>query len=64
MIKKNLYNFRLADIKKDLMKLGVSKIEYIEVYNLKTLKKPQHTREKFRIFIAFYLNKTRLIDNI
>jgi len=46
------------------MNLGVKKIEYIELYNLKTLKRPKNKREKFKIFIAFYLNKTRLIDNI
>ena len=34
------------------------------LYNSKTLKQPKSKSEKFRIFIAFYLNKTRLIDNI
>ena len=52
------------NIKKDLIDLGVKKIDYIEFYNSKTLKRPKSKREKFKIFIAFYLNKTRLIDNI
>ena len=64
LIKKNISNFRLVDIKNNLINLGVTKIEYIELYNLKTLKRPKNKREKFKIFIAFYLNKTRLIDNI
>ena len=57
-------NFKIINIKKDLISLGVNKIDYIELYNTKTLKKPKNKREKFKIFIAFYLNKTRLIDNI
>ena len=64
LIKKELSNFKFLNIKKDLMNLGVTKINYIELYNSKTLKRPKNKREKFKIFIAFYLNKTRLIDNI
>ena len=64
LIKKELSNFKFLNIKKDLMNLGLTKIDYIELYNSKTLKRPKNKREKFRIFIAFYLNKTRLIDNI
>ena len=64
LIKKNLTSFKLISIKDNLINLGVTKIDYIELYNSKTLKQPKSKREKFRIFIAFYLNKTRLIDNI
>ena len=64
LINKKLSNFKLIDLEKDLINLGVTKIDYIELYNLYTLKKPLNKREKFKIFIAFYLNKTRLIDNI
>ena len=64
LIKKKLPNFKFINIKKDLINLGVKKIDYIEFYNSKTLKRPKSKREKFKIFIAFYLNKTRLIDNI
>ena len=64
LIKKKLTNFKLINIKDNLLNLGVTKIDYIELYNSKTLKRPKNKREKFRIFIAFYLNKTRLIDNI
>ena len=51
-------------IKKNLLKLGVTKIDYIKLYNLKTFKHPRNKNEKSKIFIAFYLNKIRLIDNI
>ena len=64
LIKKKLSNFKFVNIKKDLINLGVKKIDYIELYNSNTLKRPKGKREKFKIFIAFYLNKTRLIDNI
>ena len=64
LIKKKLSNFKFLNIKKDLINLGVTKIDYIELYNSKTLKRPKNKREKFKIFIAFYLNKNRLIDNI
>ncbi len=64
LIQKKISNFKLLKIKKDLINLGVTKIDYVELYNVKTLKRPKNTREKFKIFIAFYLNKIRLIDNI
>ena len=64
LIKKKLSNFNSANIKKNLKNFGVTKIDYIELFNSKTLIRPRSNRENFRIFIAFYLNKTRLIDNI
>ena len=64
LLKKDLNNLKLINVKDNLINLGVTKIEYIELYNSNTLKRPKNKREKFRIFIAFYLNKTRLIDNI
>ncbi len=64
IFKRNFSNSELTDLRKDLISLGVTKIDYIELFNLKNLKKPKNKRDKFKIFIAFYLNKTRLIDNI
>ena len=64
LLKKDLNNLKLINVKDNLINLGVTKIDYIELYNSNTLKRPKNKREKFRIFIAFYLNKTRLIDNI
>ena len=45
------------------MSLGLDKIEYLKILNLNTLKYPK-INENFNIFIAYYLGKTRLIDNI
>ena len=46
------------------MKIGVKKIDYVEVLNIKNLSKLKNPKQKFNIFIAFYLGKTRLIDNL
>ena len=62
--KKNLKLFDSTLFKKDLIKIGVNKIDYLEIINRKTLEKPKKSNENFNIFIAYYLNKVRLIDNI
>ena len=63
IIKRNLRNYRLNNLKKQIMSLGLNKIEYLKILNLNTLKYPK-INENFNIFIAYYLGKTRLIDNI
>ena len=63
-IQKKLSSYELTRIKKDLIKLGVTKIDYIKLLNLKNLKKPKIIKDKFKIFIAYYLKEVRLIDNI
>ena len=64
LVKKNLKFFNYKNYKQDLLKLGIKKIDYIKIYNLNTLKKPLNKKEKFKIFISYYLDKVRLIDNI
>ncbi len=61
---KNILFKNSNKIKNVFLGLGVSKIDYVEVLNIKTLAKPRSNREKFKIFIAYFLGKTRLIDNI
>lgn len=63
-IKKDLKNFKYQVFKKELISLGVNKIDYIKLYNPLSLKKPKKIKEKFKIFIAYYLDGVRLIDNI
>ena len=60
---KNLKLF-IIELTKTIKSLGVTKIEYIEILNIKNLKKPQINKDKYNIFISYYLGKTRLIDNI
>jgi len=54
----------LIHVKKIILKFGVKKIDYIEIININKTEKPYREKKKFRIFIAYYLGKTRLIDNI
>jgi len=48
----------------NLKNFGLKKIDYIELYDLNNIKKVKKKNKKLKIFIAYYLNKTRLIDNI
>ena len=63
-IKKNYNLFNPNKIKKDLRDIGASKIDYLENYNIKNFKKIKKQKNKFNIFIAYYIKNTRLIDNI
>ena len=62
--KKNFKLFNTSLFKKNLIKLGINKIDYLEIINPKSLNRPKKLKEPFKIFIAYYLNKVRLIDNI
>jgi pantoate--beta-alanine ligase len=63
-IKNNYDLFNINKIKKDLINLGASKIDYLENYNMKNFKKIKRSNKKFNLFVAYYIKKTRLIDNI
>tara|TARA_Y100000590_G_scaffold254109_1_gene285405 strand:- start:71 stop:904 length:834 start_codon:yes stop_codon:yes gene_type:complete len=52
----------LDNIKKDLQSIGISKIDYCEVREENDLK-ISTTNNDSRLFIAFYLNEIRIIDN-
>jgi len=56
--------FRLKEIKKKILLLGVNKIDYLEFLNANNLIKSENKKNNFKIFIAYYLGKIRLIDNI
>ena len=63
-IKKNYSFFNTNKIKKDLINLGASKIDYLENYNIKSFKKIKTRGKKFNLFVAYYIKNIRLIDNI
>ena len=46
------------------MKLGIKKIDYIKILNINSIIKSHKKNRKYKIFIAYYLGFTRLIDNI
>ena len=60
--KKSKINLMLKKFKKELQNLYKIKIEYLEVRNEKDLK-IYNKNKKFKLFVAFYINKVRLIDN-
>ena len=59
ILKKNKHNFSI--IKNKLLSFGVKKVDYVEIIDVKTLKKPKN--KKFNLFFAFYIGKIRFIDN-
>ena len=56
--------FNRSVLKQDIKKAGVEKIDYIDLVNLQTFSKVRKISKKTNIFIAYYLNGVRLIDNI
>tara|TARA_Y100000591_G_scaffold106028_1_gene90276 strand:+ start:9 stop:827 length:819 start_codon:yes stop_codon:yes gene_type:complete len=61
--RKKVKKINLSNVKNEILKLGVKKIDYIEALNLKNLKKATKFEENFNIFSAFYIKGVRLIDN-
>ena len=57
--KKQVHNFN--KIRKKIISMGVYKVDYIKLIDLRTLKRPR--KNKFNLFYAFYIGKVRLIDN-
>jgi len=55
---------KFSIIKKEILKLGANKIDYLKVLDINKLTKPLKNKKKLKIFIAYYLRSTRLIDNI
>ena len=54
----------LKILKKRILDFGIKKIDYIETVDINKIIKPFNKKNKFRIFISYYLGKIRLIDNI
>jgi pantoate--beta-alanine ligase len=46
-----------------IKEFGASKIDYLSAFNLKKLKKTNKPSVNTRVFLAYYLNGVRLIDN-
>jgi len=61
LIKKKI---SLNRIKNEILKLSVRKIDYIKLLDINKLIRPYKKNKKYRIFLAYYLRTTRLIDNI
>ena len=61
LIKKKL---SLVSIKRKIFMLGARKIDYVKILDINKLTKPYKRNNKYKIFVAYYLGSTRLIDNI
>jgi pantoate--beta-alanine ligase len=61
-ITKKIYS--LKGITKKILELGATKIDYVEILDINRIVRPYNKKKKLRIFVAYYLKSTRLIDNI
>ncbi len=57
----NKFEHNFDEIKNKILLQGAKKVDYVEILDLKTMKKPK--KNKFNIFFAFYIGKIRFIDN-
>ena len=63
--KKNLISNKISitRLKNQINKKGVKKIDYLKIVDINKIIKPYKKEKRFKIFIAYYLRSTRLIDN-
>jgi len=54
----------INSIRSKILKLGVKKIEYIKILDINKIIKPFKKLKNRKIFISYYLDSVRLIDNI
>ena len=54
----------LSKIEKKILELGVNKIDYIKILDINKINHTKKKNKKYKVFIAYFLGSTRLIDNI
>ena len=59
-----ILNNQKKDIINKLTVLGAQNVDYIECLNVKNLEYSKNSKDNFNIFVAYYLNSVRLIDNL
>jgi len=64
LILHKILNKNKSEILNKLISLGAEKVDYVECLNIKKLEICKNTNTKFNIFLAYYLNDVRLIDNL
>jgi len=60
IMKKNI----LKKVKNKIFQFGVKKIDYIKLLDINKQTKPFKKNKRYKLFIAYYIGLTRLIDNI
>ena len=61
LIKKQI---NLPKIKKNIYSMGIRKVDYIKILDINKITNRHKKIKKFKIFLAYYLGSTRIIDNI
>jgi pantoate--beta-alanine ligase len=56
------FSFNL--VKNKIFNFGIKKIDYIKVLDINKIIKPYKKKSNKKIFVAYYINSVRLIDNI
>ena len=56
--------FFLSKFKKSILKNKVRKVDYLKIVDINKFKNPHKKKKNLKIFIAYYIKSTRLIDNI
>ena len=54
----------LKSLHKKIKNLGIYSIDYLKIINTNKIIKPFKIKKEYRIFISYYLGRTRLIDNV
>ena len=54
---------KINEIRDKIFSLGARKIDYIKIIDINKIIRPYISKNKYKIFIAYYLNSIRLIDN-
>ena len=60
IMKKNI----LKKIKNEIFQFGVKKIDYLKLIDINKQTRPFKKSKKYKLFVAYYIGSTRLIDNI
>ena len=64
LILNKIMDKRKFELTNKLIELGASKIDYIECVDLIKKKICKNSKSKFNVFIAYYVDEVRLIDNL
>ena len=56
--------YPIKQVKNKIKNLGVKKIDYLKVLDINKIIRPYKKNKRYKIFIAYLLGSTRLIDNI
>jgi len=59
-----ILNNKKSEIINKLIQIGAKKVDYLDCVNLEKLKICKNIKNNFNVFVAYYVDKVRLIDNL